>query len=280
MPTPRADTYAVASGADLWAGGLPPPLPLTQIVAAPQFWTQFSRPQAVRAGGFVYVGHTNMEGDSIISQYSEATGETVSFTLNEGSGPNGHDSAVIGIRPDGRIIAVWSIQNSAARRRISTNPHDITAFGSTLTLSGIAPVSYSSLIYLSVPDRWYVHSREGNGGGPGNRPCVAWSSDDNMDTRNTGEYWITQANERPYVVSCNNGTDRIDFFCTNKHQTDTGVDSFFNLYHCYAVFQSDGSKTFYESDGTSIGSSVTQLSDQGTLIYAGSSQGPAWNWDI
>jgi hypothetical protein len=256
------------------------PLAATLVVAAPQFWTQFSRPQVVRSGDYVYLGHTDMDGDTVISQYNLATETTTSFTLATGSGANGHDSCVISIRPDGRIIAVWSVQNGDCRRRISTNPHDVTAWGTSVELSGINPVSYANIWYLSVPDRHYVHARDGNGGGPGDRFCVAWASTNDGDSFGTGSAWITQAGERPYVVSVGNGVDRIDFFCTNKHQTDSGPDSFFNLYHCYAIFASDGSRTFYTSNGTSIGSSVTRLSDQATLIYEGASNGPAWPWDI
>lgn len=258
----------------------PAPLAATQVVAAPQFWTQFSRPQVVRSGDFVYLGHTDMDGDTIISQYNVATGVSSSFTLATGGGPNGHDSCVISVRPDGRIMAVWSVQNTECLRRISTNPHNISAWGPALKLSGINPISYASCWYLSTPNRHYVHARDGEGGGPGDRFCVAWSSTNNGDTFSTGEQWITQAGERPYVISVGNGVNRIDFLLTNKHQTDSGPDSFFNIYHCYAIFAADGSKQFFTTGGTLIGSSVTRISDQCTLIHTGATGGPAWPWDI
>ncbi len=274
-------TYSATTGASVYVGRFAASaLPATLTVASPQFWAQCSRPQVVRSGDLVFFGHTNMSGDSLISSYNITTGATSSFTLATGSGPNGHDSSVIGIRPDGRIIAAWSTHNNQSLRRISTNPLDISSFGSALVLSGVTPVSYCNLIYLSTPNRWYVHARQGNGGGPGDRVCIAWASTDNMDSVAVGESWLVQAGERPYVISCNNGTNRVDFFVTNRHQTDSGPDSFFNLYHCYAIFAADGSKVFYASDGTSIGSSVTRISTQCTLIHTGATNGPAWNWDI
>lgn len=284
MATPTADSYIAATGITLVQGGRGTapllPLPFTEVVAAPQFWTQFSRPQVVRDGGSVYLGTTDMDGDSVIHRYDEAAGTTQSFTLSTGTGPNGHDSAVIGVRADGRLIAVWAVQNADCFRRISTNPGDVTAWGPPLELSGSTDVSYCNLFKLSTPGLWYVHSRQGTGGGGGDRVCVAWASSNDGDTFGTGQVWLTQAGERPYVISCNNGVNRVDFFCTNKHQTDVGPDSFFNLYHCYALFAADGAKQFFTSAGSLIGSSVTRVSDQCTLVHDGAAGGPAWNWDI
>jgi hypothetical protein len=260
------------------------PLAAQQILAAPHFWTQFSRPQVVQFGDAIYLSTTNMVDDTIVAKVDLNTQSVTTFTLAAGSGSaNGHNSGTIARRSDGRLLAVWSVHNTGVYRRISTNADDISAWGSTVKLPAVASTSYANPIYLSTPNRWYVHTRYGSGGGPGDRPCEAWTSTDSGDSWGTATTrWLTEPGERPYVLSCNNGTNRVDFIVTQKHPTDTNgpQNGFSNkIYHCYMIVAGDGSRTFYRSDGASIGGSVTEISSQCTVVYDGAS-GNALPWDI
>lgn len=251
-----------------------------QAVAAPQFWTKFSFPAVVVSGSKVFLGSTDMVGATVVSSYDLSNGSSVSVTLQAGGGEaNGHNSAVVGVRPDGRLIVAWSEHNGNCYRRVSSAPGDITTLGSTVEISGATVVSYANLFRLSVCNRWFLHARSGPGG-VGTNPCVAWSSADEGETWASAGTWLTQNGERPYVMHKTDGVSRVDFWCTNKHQTDVGIDTFFNLYHCYAIFNSSGVPTFYKTNGMLIGSTVARVSDDCTLVYEGASGGPAFPWDI
>lgn len=259
------------------------PLAPTQLLPANKFYTQWNRHSAVYVAGSdgaTYIGWTDETGSTGISRYHHATQAVTSYTLQaKTSGRNGHDSSVMIPLSDGRILAGWANHNAQAFWRITTTPADISSWSAPLTVSGVDPVSYFNAMYLSTPGRYYVHWRRGSGGGPGDRVCTSIQTLDNGASRTGSGDWLTQTGERPYVLSWNDGINKVHFVATNKSQNEAGPDAFFNIYHCYAIFEADGSRTFYKSDGTVIGSSVTRISDQCTLIYDGSTY-PAWQWDL
>lgn len=258
------------------------PAPITTGEIAPQskFWTQYSRPQAYTRNGATYFGWTDSSGGTGISKFTHATETLESFQLVTGSGTaNGHDSCVISFAEDGRVVATWSVQNTSCFRRVSTNPEDISAWGSTATLSAVGEtVSYANVWYLSAPNRWYLHYRKQDPLDSNHRFCERRVSTDGT-TFGTSATWIDEPGTYgfPYVVSQGNGVNRIDFFFSSTHQVFPGVQM--RLYHAYLLVASDGTESWYDSNGVSIGAGPIQPTTDATLVWDGTTE-PGWPWDV
>lgn len=238
-------------------------------------WTWFTDPRAVSYNGYTYIGSIASNGDVKITRINNVTKAATSFILAAAMEVDDHDNPAIYIRPDGRIVAVYSKHNDASgfRVRISTNPEDISAWGAEAVIStGITkPCSYSNPFYLSGAGKLFNFFRSGPGG-VGTNPIGMVESSDGGASWSAQTNFLVNTNQRPYVKWTSNGVDRIDFLITNCHP-DEGASS---VYHFYGLWDGSALK-YYKSDGTLIGTSVTPADC--TLIYDGTTT-DAWVWDI
>jgi len=78
----------------------------------------------------------------------------------------------------------------------------------------------------------------------------------------------------PYVKSCSNGVDRIDFLATTDHPNIAQT----SVYHFYAQWDPGSSALkYYDSGGTELTLPVSEAN--ATLIYDGSTN-KGWIWDV
>lgn len=248
----------------------------TQVLADAA-WTWFSGPEAVSYNGYTYLGYITSAGDVAIAKINESTLATTSTVLHAALEVDDHDNPSVTIRPDGRILVMYSIHNdpSGTRRRISTNAEDITAWGSEAVISsGITtPCSYANTYRLSQSGKIYDFFRSGQGG-VGTNPWVVITSSDEGDTWSGQTSILTETNERPYPVFWSNGVDRIDMLYNNGPPEEV-VSS---VYHAYAKLDGSNNLLWYKTDGTLIGSAISPAS-AGSLVYDGTTD-ESWVWDV
>lgn len=251
-----------------------------QIVAN-AVWTWFTDPRAVHYNGATYIGSITTAGSIVISKYVHATRTTTSFTLSANLQADDHNNPAIHILPDGRIAAFYCKHNDASghRYRVSTNPEDISAWGSeTLISSGITlPVTYANPRRLSQdPDRLWLFYRAGAGA----------SSDNGLHYKTTTDLstwgaevavWknVTGGASTPYYKIIDDGVKRFHFAATDKHPV--GGQS--SVYHWYMELDGSNVPRWYKTDGTEIVSALPHGPSVATLVSDGSTV-RRWIWDI
>ena len=180
-----------------------------------------------------------------LNMLDESTGH---FELKNRFQRDDHDSAALWVRPDGRYLAVFAGHTSDpyTRWRISTNPHDPSAWETEQTFYHSNNTTYSNVHFLPGDNggagRLYNFSRILNWD-----PSVMTSDDHGSTWSGTGKL-ITMGggSDRPYVRYFSNG-DRIHFITTEEHPRD--YDN--SVYHGYVK---DG--VSYDSDGNVIDSDI------------------------
>jgi hypothetical protein len=252
--------------------GSPAPTTLAAFAlttAAAGGWSWFGDPRAVYYNGKTYFGYIRGDnGNVCIRSYDHVT-EIVSAetVLHAALEIDDHDVPSIHVRPsDGRIVVWYSAHlGPAIYQRISTNPEDISAFGSETDLDasfGGSQYTYPSPVYTSsgttiwlfvrshvagIAYWWYNAS--GNGG-------ATWGS-------------TTQLHSVTYSKIASNGTDRIDVACSNH--PDAGATKIYHLYRQSAAW--------HKSDGTNMGTGIPFAGTDMTTVYDGGAK-LVWIWDI
>ncbi|PYQ00526.1 MAG: hypothetical protein DMF82_21860 [Acidobacteria bacterium] len=210
------------------------------------------------------------------------TGATTRFRLSatnvEKAGRyDDHDTPVLAVRGDGRLVAVWAGHGYDNRilSRVSLRPGDATTWSDERAFvpSPSSSVTYSNLHRLAG-ERGRMHDFFR---GLDNRykPSVAWS-DDEGETWKTGGVVIdvpTAFRHRPYVKYASDGRDTVHLIYTEGHPRDFAN----SLYH---VFYRKG--MLHHSDGTPIRSLGEGLRDptEGTRIFQGDARNVAWVSDV
>ena len=269
------ESYSCESGGVIAAGrSYDPPIWTVDTPVANGIWTWFTDPRAVYRNGSVYIGWVNSSGTCGITKFTPATGVSQNFSLSSiGLEVDDHNNTAVHFLPDGRVMAIYGQHNdySGLRYRISAAPEDISAWGTEQIVTVTTPYTYSNPHYLSQTGKTYFHYRSG-AGGVGTNPMNVRAFDGT--TWDSERAWLTETGRRPYVKSCNNGLNRIDFLITDMHPNQ-GTSS---VYHFY--MQLDGSvEKFYKSDGTLIGTGPVTPADC-TRIHNGWTLGDGWVWDI
>lgn len=175
-------------------------------------------------------GGATRGGDIDVVSLDLATKSVDRFVLNAGLEDDDHDSASLYIRPDGRYVAMYARHGSDpfSRYRISTNPHDATAWGAEQTFNNGAGTTYSNLHFLPNDNggggRLYNFTRTNN-----YDPNVLYSTDQGASWSYGGKL-LTEGGggDRPYVRYFSDG-DKIHFITTNRHPRD--FDN--SVYHGY-----------------------------------------------
>lgn len=242
-------------------------------------WCWFSDPRAVQYNGKTYVGWIAPNGSIGISQIDHATKRRHYYTLAANFEQDDHDNPSIYIRPDGRILVTWALHNDPVglHYKISTNPEDITAWGSEQTIATPdGAVSYNNPRYLSSLDRLYQHFRCRTGA-TSTRPHRICYSDDDGATWSAPTILFTTPNHRPYVKSQTNGVDRIDWYLTQGNPGENGLIT--DVYHAISKVVG-GELKHYRSDGTTeITAPITVTSLD--KVYDSTASGVSgWVWDL
>lgn len=189
------------------------------------------------------------ESGDIDLLWLDLIGETIGhFELSNRLQRDDHDSAALWLRPDGRYLAAYSKHTAdlLTRWRVSTNPHDPTAWGAEQTYTHSYNTTYNNLFYLPADNggagRLYNFSR-----------IINWDPTA-MASYDYGSTWasvgglITMGggSDRPYAKYYGNG-GKIHFITTEGHPRD--YDN--SIYHGYVR---DG--VSYGSDGTVVDNDV------------------------
>jgi hypothetical protein len=249
-------------------------IPDTEPLRYDGSWVWFSEPRAVTYNGATYLAWTSKNGSCGISKYVHATKVRSYFILSAALEVDDHNNPSIYIRSDGRILVVYGKHNDDQGRRfcISTNPEDITAWSAEGFVGAENESAYNNLNYLSGNGRLYMHFRGWNSGTY--YPHYMAHSDNEGTNWDTPIKIFDQAASRPYVKSISNNVDRMDFYLTQSHPTET----ISNLYHCMAKLDA-GTLKFYKSDGTteltlpiSVNASLDKIYDSGGTVAG-------WQWD-
>jgi hypothetical protein len=190
-------------------------------------------------------------GNVELTCYDLANGSRKRVVLHDKLESDDHDTAALLIRPDGRYLAMYTKhrRDSLSRWRVSTNPHDASAWQEERTFDwsavvGGTNVTYSNLHYVSAEKRVYNFVRAIN-----DDPSIMTSTDDGSTWKYAGKL-LTEPKigyVNGYVRYASNGIDRIDFITTEHHPRDFNN----SIYHGYVK----GGK-LHASDGTVVDESI------------------------
>ena len=182
-----------------------------------------------------------------------------------------HDNPSLLVRASDKRIMVFYSKHTVEPHlyfRISTNPEDISSFGTEREVSGIVDdVTYPTPFQLSgESNRLYLFWR-----GIGWQPTFTTSSDG-------GATWATplqlvQGTDRPYIKFESDGASRIHFAFTEGHPRDNASN------HIYYAYLYNGG--FYRANGTFIKnvSSGYLSTSEAEMVY-NASAGKGWVWEI
>jgi hypothetical protein len=257
-------------------------------------WCWFEDERALVVNGKLITGSiaagvhdSERTGAVEVTVYDLASGRASVHPLHRGKTPeerrrwyDDHNSPALLVRPDGRILAMYSQHGPEARiyYRISQRHYDATVWGEERVFvpSESSRVTYSNLHLLMKENggqgRLYDFFRGYNNS---YKPSWAWS-DDFGETWQAGGVFIDvplQFRHRPYVKYASNGRDTVHILYTEGHPRD--YDN--SVYH---VYYRDGK--LHRSDGKAIRSLKEGLKtpEEGTRVFPGDANNVAWTSDL
>lgn len=269
MATPTPLSYSAAVSpilAGRWSGWSAPVTARTN-----GNWTQQSKPQAVRRGDYVYLGWIANNGDVGVTKHSLLTGLSTHFVLVPGFQYNGHANSTVTFLQDGRVVCVYSKHSDSVgvRYKISTNPEDISSFGSeqvlTVTTTGEG-TSYNVVFYLSSTGKYYVVYRAGDFTQKmrATADFVTWDAERTVIAG--------QGGHRPYIALRSDGDSRVDWLYTTGHPNERDN----SIYHVSMEIEG-GSEVWRTTSGTQITAPATPTNGQ--IVYAFDGY-DGWCWDV
>ena len=196
----------------------------------------------------VSAGSASESGDIDLLWRNLDTGLQGEYELHDQLEQDDHNMAALYMRPDGRYIAAYSKHTSDVytRYRVSTNPHDPTAWDPEFTVTNGGNATYNNIYYLENDNggsgRLYNITRADNWD-----PTVHVSYDQGSTWVHSGKL-LTQgtSSDRPYLEYASHGK-RIHFIATEEHPRQVQN----SIYHGYVE---DG--VLYNSYGEEIDASV------------------------
>ena len=196
----------------------------------------------------VSAGTGSEAGDIDLHWRNLDTGLQGEFELHDQLQQDDHNMAALYMRPDGRYVAAYSQHTSDiyTRYRLSTNPHDPTAWDAEFTVSNANNATYNNIYYLDNDNggsgRLYNFTRADNWD-----PTVHVSYDQGSTWTRAGKL-LTQGggSDRPYLEYASHG-ERIHFISTEEHPRQVQN----SIYHGYVE---DG--VLYNSYGEVMDSNI------------------------
>lgn len=267
MPTPTVDIYPAANGATLHGGrgtpivvGPPDATPANFQVYGDGIWgNSASYTAAVYSEGATYLGVSSQSGGARIVRWDNTAGTATTFSLNGSVGPSDHSAPTIIVRSDGRLLAMYCLHNDSTgmRYRISTNPHDVSAWGTEQLLTTGAPVvTYAYVVQLDAV--MVLFFRNGQN-------FFYRTSTDQGSTWSGVTWCFTYDNElgRPYPQPLRTSGTRIDFVLCQQAADLSVIPS---IYHCSATW-TGAAFNWANTAGTAITLPVDAADGDATLIY-------------
>ena len=248
-------------------------------IAPDGLWTWFTSPVVQYYNGATYVGTIKANGRPSVTKYTHASGSAASFELSTQIEYDDHDNPAVLIRQDGKVACLYSMHTeNGFRWRISSSTEDVSAFAAEQSAwpSNPNPNSYSNLLYLSTPGKYYNMYREGQG----KRRAVATTDWATWDSPRT---WVQSgilADKNAYTKHVTNGTNRVDFVFTDMAPNSDGTTSLpSSCFHGYMTVDAVGTESFFTSSGASAGAQLTNTSATKVIDHS-DSRGNFWVWDI
>jgi hypothetical protein len=291
MPTARADSATIDTGASFWAGrdGVPTVSGSFEVVADGAWTWCDTIINAMERNGALYVQVVDSAGTNRIHKRTLSSGVTQSFQLGTtGLEIDDHNAHSFNFDPSGRIVSFYGLHNDPIfRSRRSINPEDITSWtGESQRGTGSGPYAYHHLTRLSqMPSRlWYLCRRWIDGSGT-TRTCAVRTSD-TIDALSDANYpgtnpWSNYTDiwrydgHIPYWQIADDGVNRIHLCAIDRHPVQ-GQNS---LYHFYMQLDGSNNMRWYQTNGTEITAPLPLGPANATLVYDGSAE-RCWAYDL
>ncbi|WP_143158463.1 BNR-4 repeat-containing protein [Rubritalea squalenifaciens] len=274
--------------------------PLTEVEGAHEIkvnggWCWYQGPRAIvtQDGQILFTtiagdtfGGTDA-GDLWISSWNPETGNLKHFELHDKFHRDDHDVAGLLERPDERILAVYGKhgQDTLQRWRITSNPHDITAWEKEESLNHGAAYTYSNVYQLSAENGRIYNFCRARGYNPNcsisddngkswkyGWRLFSWKKDDLKDN----PLYTGVDGCRPYLRYTSNNKDTIHFVTTEDHPRAYDNSIYHGYYKQGKLYNSAGEVV--GSPGLSGDSELKPTSF--TRVFEGGPEKVAWTVDI
>lgn len=260
MVTARADSYSIASGADLHAGrAAPSPFDGGLEVTADGIWTWFTRPEVVQIGNALYTGTVSSDGRCRAHRTDLSTGATLTFDLSGVLEVDDHNNTSFLALEDGRLAAFYGAHNDTQFKYRIWNP-SAGAFDNAAAWAaqqargtGNGPYSYPNPIRFSQdsPKVWLFSRRWLSGGGDTRN--LSYRTAPNLTSAPPHDWSAftdvyTVSGRIPYWRTAQDGVNRVHFAITDMHP----VQGQSSLGHFYGQLDGSNVMRWYQTDGTEI----------------------------
>ena len=240
-------------------------------------WTWFATPMATynSTADKTWIGTVggNASGTQDVTEYNHATGALTTTNIATAITVDDHSNPIVHRRnSDGKLLCYYCDEHPGnLRYKLSTNANDSTAWGSAVNIDTDNDATYPNPRELTTSGEIFLIYRKDSGD---------WGyriSSDNGATYSAFQSLFTPGSNgwgaRPYVRSCTNGTNRIDFIVSQgTPDHDTGDEH--EVYHFYYL-----SGAWYNSVGTSIGTPTFTTAEL-TKVHDGGATDSTWVGDI
>ena len=257
-------------------------------------WCWFQDPRALVSNGTLVIGsvaagarNPGRRGNIEAVTYDLSTGQKHVSVLHanlpggQDASYDDHNAPAFLVRPDGRILAVYSEHGGENHfyYRISAAPGTPGEWAAERTFapSPTSRITYSNLIYLAAenPDKGRIYDFF-RGLDDRNKPSYAWS-DDWGETWKTGGVFIDVSGpfpHRPYAKYASNNVETVHVFYTDGHPNEFKANSNYHIEY--------RGGTLYNSMGPPIRelSQGLRAPGEGTRIFTGDAADIAWTSDI
>ncbi|MBI3279273.1 MAG: BNR-4 repeat-containing protein [Acidobacteria bacterium] len=251
-------------------------------------WSWFQDERAIVDQGRLIIGSVAAgvsdparRGDIEVTSYDLASGAITRAELHDqlASGKSAyddHNSPALLVRPDGRLLAVYSKHGPENRFycRVTERPHEGRSWRPERPFvpSETSRITYSNLHRLSREGRIYNFFR---GLDNSFKPSYAWSEDEGESWK-AGNVYIdvpTRFKHRPYVKYASNGADTVHMFYTDGHPRNFDNSAHHIFYRGGKLHTSDGKVIRGLAEGL-------KQPEEGTRVFQGDANNVAWVSDI
>jgi hypothetical protein len=247
-----------------------------QVVAANGIWTWFTDPRAIYDGSNVLY-FAGIDSTGVVGVYAlNLTTGVVTTGTPRGSvlALDDHNNPALCLLDDGKILTAYSQHNGSSWSARSTSAGDISAWDTPVATTG-NDHAYAQLIQMgdTAGTVYWFYRTFGS-----TAPRYFRTSTDRGSTWGTGVKFLELTSQRPYVIASKTSGSRIDLLISTGQPSEAATNS---VYHGYMLVASDGSRTYFQSDGTSLGDDTALPFEPAdfTLIYSGATNA-SWIWDI
>lgn len=244
-------------------------------------WTHVSNPRAIYFNGDILTGSVSSTGAIRVTRHFGTTNAVQTSNIQASPGENNHHGAsLLALHPSGtnggKILAAYSGHIGNGYARVGRVVNGVASFepqGAALLTDG----TYVSLAQMNDSSYtvYYFCRRENDAS---TRPQRFFTSTNGGGSWSAGTDFFTVTNQRPYSVIKQTAANRVDFLVSTAHPTEANA----SIYHFYFTVDGSGTRSWFKSDGTQIGTGDSELpltTADVTLVYDGSSV-TSWPWDF